>query len=342
MPTRRSFLRAIAAAPFACAGHVVAQSRPGQVFRVGYLANDARLADIERGTATWPGFAAFVEGLRERGWEDGKNIRIVWKSAEGMHPRLPDLANELVHAGVDVIVAAGPGANAAANTTRSIPIVTAGSYAPTASGLAESLARPGRNVTGLALDPTNPMPKMLSLLKEAAPSTAAVAVVGQARSWAADGHPVFEDWERFKEPGRRLGIELSYMTFGDAATIPVLMQSAVRQGANALLFENPPPLHLPENQVLIATEQKKHRLPVIVPVLPAAANGVLMAYGSDTVANSRLSARYVDRILRGERPATMPMEQPRGLSLHINRDAARAIGLEIPPTLLLQADHVIG
>jgi putative ABC transport system substrate-binding protein len=144
----------------------------------------------------------------------------------------------------------------------------------------------------------------------------------------------------FAAQGKPLGLELRYVTFGDAETIPLLVASAVRQGAQALMFENPPPLHIREHQKLLAEAARRHRIPVIVCSLPAAENGVLMAYGIDVIALNRVAATYVDRILRGASPSMLPMEQPRKFELHLNLGAARAIGLAFSPSLRVLADRV--
>ncbi len=313
----------------------------GKVFRVGYLANSIPLADLEKGASSpFPSVADFVEGLRKRGWHDGKNIHIVWRSAEGKLDRHLRLADELARMPVDVIVAYTEGVDAAAAATKTIPIVMGGHYFPVESGLAESLNRPGRNVTGLLAAAGPAAEKQLALLKEASPGISRVALV----SWV-QGEPADRGTEvnrRLVAAAKELGLEVFWLTFGEPGEIDALIQSAVRQGTQALLLAIPTILYVRGDHLQRINRQAiLYRLPVIHDNLDAAEGGALMAYGVDDRFARQRAPHYVDRILRGERPAVMPIEQSTKVELHVNLGAAKAIGLKIPPALLLQADRVI-
>ncbi|MCW5593149.1 MAG: ABC transporter substrate-binding protein [Burkholderiales bacterium] len=322
----------------------------GSLKRIGFLANSVPQAEMEAGTATHPAVTEFVTGLRKLGWIDGKNVRIVWKSAEGEYGRLPQLAEELAGMPVDVIVAFGGGVNAAARATRTIPVVMVTYYSPVEEGLAASLARPGGNVTGTVLvagGREQHNEKRLSLLKEAVPRIARIAFVTLWKG-PVSGRQAVE--ARIEEAFRRspalsattnsLGLEVSAVTFATLQDMPAAIERAARAGAQALWFDDVPELHYPDAQAMIASEARRHRLPDMHQVLGAAANGGFMAFGSDITANYRRAPHFVDRILRGQAPADMPIEQPSRVELHVNRGAARALGIELPPSLLLRADRV--
>lgn len=241
---------------------------------------------------------------------------------------------------VDVILTAGPGVDAAAAATKTIPIVMSSHGSPVPRH-ADSYARPGRNVTGLSQGVGMEYQKQLALLKEASPGIKRVALVAQAQGDAADRMTGVLQQPRFVEAAKALGLELMIVSFGDVGGIPATMQSAARQGAHALLFDDIGVLAWAENQRLIAEEAIRLRLPVMQYALDTVESGGLMAYGRDFRDNARRAANYVDRILRGAKPGDLPIEQPGKIELHLNLKAARAIGLELPRTLLLQADRVI-
>lgn len=318
--------------------------------RIGFLANSIPQSDLEKGTSTHPAVVEFVAGLRKLGWVDGRNVRIVWKSAESDYRRLPRLAEELAGLPVDVIVAFGGGVHAAARATRTIPIVMVTYYSPVEDGLAESLARPGGNVTGTLLvagGQLQHIEKRLSLLKEAVPGVSRVAFVTVWKGPASE-RQAFEarrenDFRRnpvFSATARSLGLEVSVVTFGTLRDIPVAIDRAAGAGAQALWIDDLPELHYPDAQRTLASEARRHRMPDMHQVLGAAAQGGLMAFGSDITANYRRAPHFVDRILRGHAPRDMPIEQPSRVELHVNRGAARSLGIELSPELLLRADRV--
>ena len=337
--SRRSFLVGVAA--WLAAQRLAVAQPPARVVRIGYLFNGLPASELRDGKPTHPQPVAFLAGMRELGWVEGKNFHIVWKTAEGRYARLPQLARELVQLPVDVIVAAGPGVDAAAFATRTTPIVMCASYNPVEVGLAESLARPGRNVTGLTFHAgEGKKPKQLSLLKQAVPRLSRVAFVTAARGSSADSLPEILSGSELSAAAAALGVDVFVLTFGDLNSLPAVMQSAVRQGASALLFEDDPLFHRDDVRRRVATEAARLRIPVMLSTLAGAESGALLAYGVDAIAPYRRAASYVDRILRGEKPGEIPIEQPTNVMLHLNLRAAQAIGLEIPGSVMLQADRV--
>ena len=332
---RRGFGQASATLLLLAAG--LARSQPAdKLFRIGYLAHTTPLSELERS----PGAVGLMEGLRSFGWHEGRNIRMVWRSAERKFDRLPHLADELVRMPVDLIVASGYAADAAASATKTIPIVM-GSHGGPVPRLADSLGRPGRNVTGLTQGVGVEIQKQLGLLKEASPVIKRVALVAEAKGEDAD-----RLWEIVSQPrlvaaAHALRLELFVVSFGDPAELRATIRSAARQGAQALLFDDIAVLTVPEHQRAIAEEATRQRLLVMQYILSTVENGGLIAYGRDPALNFRRTAYFIDRILKGAKPGDIPIEQPGKLELHINLTAARAIGLTMPPSLLLQADRVI-
>lgn len=328
-----------------------ARAQPaGRVPRIGFLANTVPLSDLEKGTSSHPAVVEFLAGLRKLGWQDGRNVSIVWKSAEGRYDRFPKLAEELVLMEVDVIVAFGGGVTAAARATKSVPIVKATFYSPVESGLARSMSRPGGNVTGTTLragDREQHNLKRLALLKEAAPHVSRVAFVTYGRG-DEEERKLFEARRLeglFRDPAvaaavRKLDVTLFVVTFTQASELAATIREAARRGAQGLWFDDMPDLQYPEHQRVIAEEARRHRLPAMHQVLSAAEQGALMAFGADVVVNYRRVPYFVDRILRGSKPGDMPIEDPVKVEFHVNLTAAKAIGLEIPPPVLLQADRV--
>jgi putative ABC transport system substrate-binding protein len=253
------------------------------------------------------------------------------------------LASELVRRPVDVIVGGDDAIAAAMLATRTIPVVAYSVYTPVDNGYARSLARPGGNLTGVAAAPSGGghLQKALTLLKELSPRIRTVALVAESREMA-DSYPSIRPGSAMDVAARNLGIELFFVTFGEARTLPDVVRSAARQGAHALMVDTNYAIEYHrENREALAAEATRLRLPVMHLSLAAAANGALMSYGTDLDDRWRRAAYFVDRILRGERPGDIPIENPpSNVEFHVNRRAARAIGLEIPQSVLLQADRV--
>jgi putative ABC transport system substrate-binding protein len=317
-----------------CAALPAAQAQPvGKTSRIGLLIFGPPVArpDVF--------LEAFMEGLRERGYVENQNLIVERRYAHGRSERVPDLASELVHSQVALIVIFGPGPlEGARKTTKTIPLVmVAGSSDPVADGIAQSLARPGGNVTGLTYAVSaERFGKQLELLKLAVGRIDRVAVL-----WDLD----LEIFRRFwaapmKEAGRVLGLEVQPPTHvHDAQELLAAFALMKRQQADAMLVATGGPLNAARPQV--AELAIAHRLPAIAAfkVFPQA--GLLMSYGPDFADIYRRAAGYVDKILKGAKPGELPIELPSKYELVINLKTAKALGLTIPQSLLLRADEVI-
>ncbi len=327
MTTRRELLIAFGAGALAWAGAARAQA-PARVRRIGLLTPFS-----PSDTALW--HEAFRLGLRDRGWVEGKNLTIEYRYAEGRVDRLPDLAADLVRLKVDVIVASvGSDALAAKNATRAIPIVMVGPADPVASGLIESLARPGGNITGLSQMSTELSGKRLELLKEMVPRLSRVAVL-----WNPQGAGSKLGWKEIQLPARQLGVELHSLEVRSPEDFDKALEAATRERAGAL-FVLPDQMFL-ANLKRIAGLAAKGRLPSIYQWSEFADAGGLVTYGLDRADMYRRAATYVDKILKGAKPGDLPVEQPTKFELVINLKTAKAIGLTIPRTVLFRADRVI-
>ncbi len=284
-------------------------------------------------TALW--HQAFRQGLRDLGWVEGKNISIEYRYSEGRADRLPDLAADLVRLKVDIIVAAvTTDALAAKNATRAIPIVMASAGDPVASGLVESLARPGGNITGLSQIAPELVGKRLELLKEIAPTLSRVAVL-----WNPQNPGSTLNWKELQLPARALGVQLQSLEVRSPNDFVNAFKDATRARAGALAIM--PDSVFVTNLKRIADLAAKSRLPSIFHLREFADSGGLVAYGPDRSDMFRRAASYVDKILKGAKPADLPVEQPTKFELVINLKTAKALGLRIPPSVLVRADQVI-
>jgi len=303
----------------------------GKVWRIGILSN-VPLTDPE-GARLW---GAFIQGLRDLGYVEGQNITIEHRSSEGKFERLPDLAAELVRLKVDVIVTpALHNALAAKQATRTIPIVMASSGDPVGSGLVASLARPGGNVTGLSALGFEIVGKQLELLKEIVPRVSRVAVLGNPTS-----QEVYPLWlGQVKVAARSLGVQLQILEARGPDDFEKAFAAMTRERAGALFVLGDGMFLL--HRTRIAELAAKHRLPAMYPVRGFVDAGGLIVYGPSPRDNFRRAATYVDRILKGAKPADLPVEQPTKFELVINLKTATALGLTIPQSLLIRADQVI-
>lgn len=278
---------------------------------------------------------ALREGLHELGYREGQNLEIVYRSSDGRDERFPDLARELVGLKVDPIVTRGtPAALAAKQASRTIPIVMAAAGAPVESGLVASLAHPGGNVTGLSSGIGESYPKRVELLAELLPGVKRIAVIFNM------GNPSIPRWwPVIQEAGRSLGIEASLLDVRQPESLSRLIDGAARQRAEALIVGLDGITQA--NLRPIADLAAKHRLPSIYPAKDYAEVGGLMAYGSSDVHMYHRAATFVDKILKGAKPADLPVEQPTKWEFVINLKTAKALGLTIPPSLLLRADQTL-
>ncbi len=262
-------------------------------------------------TALW--HEAFRQGLRDLGWVEGKNISIEYRYAEGRNDRLPDLAADLVRLKVDIIVAAtSTDALAARNATRAIPIVMASPADAVGSRLVESLARPGGNITGLSQMVPEMAGKRLELLKEIVPKLSRVAVL-----WNPQGRASTQSWEEIQLPARQLGVQLHSLETRGPEDFDKAFEDATRARADGLaIMPNPV---FAGNLKRIADLAAKSRLPSIFHLREFTDAGGLVAYGPDRSDMFRRAATYVDKILKGTKPADLPVEQPTKFELVINR-----------------------
>jgi putative tryptophan/tyrosine transport system substrate-binding protein len=312
---------------------IIAEAQqPKKVPRLGYLSNTNPAGESIRSEA-------IRLALRERGYIEGQNIATEYRYTEGKFDRLPELAAELVRLKVDIIVVAGgpTWVQAAKNATKTIPIVMVGAGAdPVQAGLVESLARPGGNVTGITLLDPELGGKRLELLKEAVPKLAHVAVLYDPANPAT----VLELKEVLRVAARALGLTVRSWEVRAADDFERVFAALSKERPDGLYWAGGGPL-LRTNQKRIVGSVLKSRLPSMYNQRELVEAGGLMSYGVDRADSFRRVAYYVDRILKGAKPADLPVEQPTKFELVINLKTAKQIGLTIPQTVLFRADRVI-
>ncbi len=300
--------------------------RASRLYRVGYLSPDS-------GPSLYS--EAFKQGLRDLGWVEGRDIAVEYGWAGERRERLADLAAELVRLKVDVILAATtPAALAAKKMTKTIPIVIPVANDPVGTGLVESLARPGGNVTGSSLLAHEITTKRLELLKEVAPGIARMAALVNPT------HPgSVAELKEVEVAARVLGLQLQVLKVRNPFDLDSAFSAVTRERAEGLivLFDR---LFVTE-ATRIADLAAKHRVPAIHFTKEFANAGGLMAYGANIPDLYRRAAIYVDKILKGAKPADLPVEQPTRFELVINLKTAKALGLTIPQSVLIRADEVI-
>jgi putative ABC transport system substrate-binding protein len=314
---RRAFLATLAG------GLLAAEA---QVPRIGYLS--ASSAEAGRASSQ-----TFAESLRGFGWTAGKNVAIEYRWADNKFERMADLLAGLIRSKVDLIVASGPAARAARQATATVPIVMIATADPVKFGLVESLAHPGGNVTGLAW-PLVEWGKWLELARELVPAGSHLAIIANPKN------TTYADYISENEAAaEKLGVKLQVLPIASAEELPAAFAS-IRQAKAAALVTGPDALyatHAGKLSELALT----HRVPYIASFRTAAEAGALVSYGVDLSYMWRRAAMYADRILRGARPADLPVEQPSKFELVINLKTAKALGLTIPSALLARADQVI-
>jgi putative ABC transport system substrate-binding protein len=282
-----------------------------------------------------PGWRLFTEGLRDRGWIEGRNLVFSLRASEGRADRYRPLAAELVALRPDVIVGVSTQAvQAFREHTDTIPIVMLGVADPVASGFASSLARPGGNITGWSTQLTDIQEKSLQLLKEFRPATSRIALL-----WTPDNAGSRRSMEITVAVAPKLGIALHSMAISTSEDLVKATTGMARNPPDALLV-HPTPVLQTHNQTIVAFA-RTWRLPTLTANSQMAREGLLLSYAPDLVDGWRIAAGYVDRILRGAQPAGLPIEQPTKFQFVINLKTARAIGIEISPSLLAQADEVV-
>jgi ABC-type uncharacterized transport system substrate-binding protein len=278
---------------------------------------------------------AFRGGLRDLGYVEGQTVLIDYRWAEGQEQRLTDHAADLVRLKVAVIVTPGtPATMAARAATHTIPVVMTNVGDPVGSGIVASLARPGGNITGLSLLDADLDGKRIELLKEAVPHLTRLAIL-----WSANDPGMTLAFGRVETAARALGFALQNLAVREPAEFPRAFEAAGAGRAEALFVTAQPFTNQHRAQILDLVA--KHRLPAIYTLRSFVDAGGLMSYGPSQADQYRRAAIYVDRILKGARPADLPVEQPTKFDLVINLKAARALGLTIPAGLLQRADQVI-
>jgi putative ABC transport system substrate-binding protein len=296
--------------------------------RIGYLTASTPTAQL-------PSSKALREGLRELGYIEGQNIAIEFRYAEEKPERLPALAAELVRLKVDVIVTGGPTATRTAKeTTNTVPIVMSQDNDPVGNGFVASLARPGGNITGLATLSPELSGKRLELLKEIVPKLNRVAVLGTSTN-PGNAHGLKET----ELAAKAFRVQLQYLDVQDPKDIEIAFREASRERADAVLVLGGPVV-LPQ-RTKVAELAVKNRLPAIYNRPEFVEAGGLVSYSASYTDMSRRAATYVDKILKGAKPADLPVEQPKKFELVINLKAAKQIGLTIPPNVLARADKII-
>ncbi len=323
---RRAFIGTLAggllAAPLAAEAQVA-----GKVYQIGMLETRSALLNSAN-------IAAFRQGMRELGYKEDQNFEIVYRSSDGHDERFPGLASDLIRLRVDLILTRGTPAALAARAPRTVPVVMAASGDPVGSGLVANLAHPGGNVTGLSSGLTEAYPKRVELLKELLPGLARIAAIFNLGNRSA-----VPQWDVVQSTARSLGVESQLLDVRRPEDLPGLFDAARRQHAEALVVGLDGVTQ--GNLRPIAELAAKQRLPSIYPEKAYAHLGGLMTYGASDYDMYHRAATYVDKILRGAKPADLPIEQPTTFELVINLKTAKALGLTIPPSLLQRADQVI-
>ena len=331
--TRRKLLCALFFALVAIP--VAAQAQQAtKVYRVAIVFHTSPTSEVTGAEPVHPLARAFVQSIRALGYVEGQNLILERRSAEGKVERLPEIFRELVANKVDVIVTVtNTLTRAARDVTQTVPIVMTTSSNPVEAGLVQSLARPGGNITGLTLD-AGPeiVGKRLQLLKELLPGISRVALLGFEENLEAEGKQSAE------AAASKLGLRLLFLRPTPTQYVDAF-QLITQEHPGALMV--PPNGPNFANRRLIVDFAAKNRLPAMYPNREFVDVGGLIAYGMSSTELFRRAAQYVDRILKGANPADLPIERPTKFELVINLKAARILGLTIPRSLLLQADHII-
>jgi putative ABC transport system substrate-binding protein len=327
MISRRTFLAILALGPLRSPLVANAQ-QAGKPIRIGVLTAQSRKTSID----SWE---SFRQGLRDLGWEEGRNIVIEARFADGKFDQLPALAEELLNLKASLIVAANsPGVHAAISATKTVPIVMVEVGDPIATGFVTNLARPGGNVTDISLMLLDLTQKRLAFLKEAVPRSTRIAVIMNP-----DDPIIPMQWREAEIAAGRLGVRLQRLDIRNADDLRRAFEAAVKNKADAVLrLADPLAGVLNAETVALAT---RHRLPTMLRTRLEVEAGGLMSYYPNARDYYRQAAGHVDKILKGAKPGDLPIEQPTRVELVINLKTAKALGLTIPQSLLGRADVII-
>jgi putative tryptophan/tyrosine transport system substrate-binding protein len=330
MSTRRAFVFALGSSAAAWPLAARAQHRE-RMRRIGVLMHTA--ADDADGQTR---LAAFLQGLQERGWAVGRNVHIDIRWASANADRFRSHAVDLLALAPDVILAStSPSVAAFQKATSTVPIVFAGMADPVAQGFVDSIARPGGNITGFSVVPEFSISaKWLELMKQIAPAVTRVAVIRDTAAQTALGQ-----FSAIQAMAQSLGLEVQAMGMRDAPEIERAIAAFASRPNSGLILTVSPQSFV--HRALIIALAARHRLPAVYPLRVFVADGGLVSYGSNAPDAYRGAATYVDRILKGEKPADLPVQAPTKYELVINLKTANGMGLDVPPTLLARADEVI-
>jgi putative tryptophan/tyrosine transport system substrate-binding protein len=300
--------------------------QPAKIPKIGWLG--AR-------SASAPAREVFLREFRELGYVEGKNIAFEYRYAEGKLDQLPALVDELIQLKVGVLLAhSTPAAVAAKNATKTIPIVFYSGSDPVAAGLVDSFARPGENITGFTTISAILAGKRLELLKETVPKLTRVAALWNPRDASSE-----QSWKESQLAARELGLQIHSKEVSSSNQFENAFKGAIQAGSAALALLGSPFFY--SNQKQIVALAAKHRLPAIYANKEFVDSGGLMSYGVDEAEPYRRLASITDKVLKGRKPADLPVEQPKKFDFIINLQAAKQIGLTIPPNVLARADKVI-
>jgi putative tryptophan/tyrosine transport system substrate-binding protein len=324
---RREFIALLGGA--AASAPLAARAQQVKVRRLGVLSQGSI------STHPTPSFRAFLEALREAGWREGKNLTIEWRFSEGGSESLPRLANELIGLQVELIVATPTRpALVAKQATATIPIVFAQVADPIGAGIVTNLARPEANITGMSSLAADMGGKRLALLKEMLPGASRIAVL-----WNRPSQGAASIFREFESSSKLLGLELKDVGISQAAELERAFEEVVEARSAAIAVIDDP--------AILGYKDQIHRLaaarglPTFSQSSEFVAGGGLMSYGPNLLDLHRHAVRYVDRILRGAKPAELPVEQPTTFEMVINLKTAKTLGIEVPANLLARADEVI-
>jgi putative ABC transport system substrate-binding protein len=324
---RREFIRGIAGS--AAAWPLAARAQQSATPVIGFISSRSQK---ESTTVV----DAFRQGLRDLGYVEGQNVAVEYQWADGQLDRLPTMAADLVNRRVAVIVAAGGDrpALAAKAATSTIPIIFTGSDFPVKVGLVDSLNRPGGNVTGASLFTSELETKKFALLRELMPKASLIAILVNPSNPSVES-----DVQDVQSAAASVGQRISLLKASSEREIDAAFEAVVRERADALLVAHDP-IFLSRREQFVALAAR-HGTPAIYEFREFVLIGGLMSYGSRITENYQLAGKYAGRILKGEKPADLPVQQPTKFELAINLKTAKSLGLEIPATLLARADEVI-